>query len=280
VHTAEAAKALAEQSAAAAPAAPLEEEDELEPAGIADGEEIEADAAEVEEGAPESGEGGPRRRRRRRRRGRNGGEATAHEPPRHEPIAEGAAQPFAEGGDEASSEGEFAAEEAEETAADDRGGGTPQRDGERRRRRRGRRGGRRSRMEREHNGEPAHASHDHDAQAPQHEAATGAEFAAPPAYEPEAREAAADREHASATRPRVDTPHGESMPPSAPPAAQEPPRRRSTVREPVPGAAADEPNAPQPKAPAEQPVITELGDSEPPDRPRRSGWWSRRIAGG
>ena len=80
VHTAEAAKALAEQSAAAAPAAPLEEEDELEPAGIADGEEAEADAAEAAEGAPESGEGGPRRRRRRRRRGRNGGEASAHEP--------------------------------------------------------------------------------------------------------------------------------------------------------------------------------------------------------
>ena len=70
------------------------------------------------------------------------------------------------------------------------------------------------------------------------------------------------------------------MQPSEPPAAQEPPRRRSTVREPAPGAAADEPNAPQPKAPAEQPVITELGDSEPPDRPRRSGWWSRRIADG
>jgi len=257
VHTVEAAKALAEQSAAAAPAAPLEEEDELEPAGIADEEEAEADAAEAAEGAPESGEGGPRRRRRRRRRGRNGGgEAAAHDPSHHEPshhgpsrheaTGEGAAQPFVEG-DEAQSEGDLAAE-AEETAADDRGGGAPQRDGERRRRRRGRRGGRRSRMEREHNGEPAHASQDQDAQAPRHEAATGAEFAAPPAYEP--------------------------------PAAQEPPRRRSTVREPAPGVAADETHAPQPKAPAEQPVITELGDSEPSDRPRRSGWWSRRFAGG
>ena len=55
VHTVEAAKALAEQSAAAAPAAPLEEEDELEPAGIADGEEVEADATEAAEGALESG---------------------------------------------------------------------------------------------------------------------------------------------------------------------------------------------------------------------------------
>jgi ribonuclease E len=283
VHTVEAAKALAEQSAAAAPAAPLEEEDELEPAGIADDEEAEADAAEAAEGAPESGEGGPRRRRRRRRRGRNGGEAATHEPShhgpsRHEPIAEGAAQPSADG-DEALSEGDLGAD-AEETAADDRGGGAPQRDGERRRRRRGRRGGRRSRIEREHNGEPAHASHDHDAHAPRHEAATGAEFAAPPAYEPEPAQASADREHASPSRPREDAPHDESMPPSAQPAAQEPPRRRSTVREPAPGVAADETNPPQPKAPAEQPVITELGDSEPPDRPRRSGWWSRRFAGG
>ncbi len=280
VHTVEAAKALAEQSAAAAPAAPLEEEDELEPAGIADDEEAEADAAEAAEGAPESGEGGPRRRRRRRRRGRNGGEAAAHEPTRrHEPIAEGAAQPFADRTTRRCPR-EISRQKAEETAADDRGGGAPQRDGERRRRRRGRRGGRRSRMEREHNGEPAHASHDHDAQAPQHEAATGAEFAAPPAYEPEVSEASADREHASPSRPREDAPHDESMPPSAPPAAPEPPRRRSTVREPAPGAAADETHAPQPKAPAEQPVITELGDSEPPDRPRRSGWWSRRFAGG
>jgi ribonuclease E len=135
-------------------------------------------------------------------------------------------------------------------------------------------------MEREHNGEPAHASQDQDAQAPRHEAATGAEFAAPPAYEPEVSEASAGREHASPTRPREDAPHDESMPPSAPPAAPEPPRRRSTVREPAPGVAADETHAPQPKAPAEQPVITELGDSEPPDRPRRSGWWSRRFAGG
>ena len=67
VHTPEAAKALAEQTAAAATTAPLEEEDELEPAGVADGEE-EADAEAANYITAESGEAGPRRRRRRRRR--------------------------------------------------------------------------------------------------------------------------------------------------------------------------------------------------------------------
>ena len=29
-----------------------------------------------------------------------------------------------------------------------------------------------------------------------------------------------------------------------------------------------------------EPVITEVGDNETADKPRRSGWWSRRFAGG
>jgi len=37
---------------------------------------------------------------------------------------------------------------------------------------------------------------------------------------------------------------------------------------------------PQPSAPTSQPVITEVGESEQTDKPRRSGWWSRRFAGG
>src|SRR5208282_5573567 len=73
VHTVEAAKALAAQYEPAA--APLEEEDDLEEAGVAESEEGEAIAADA---TAEPGEGGPHRRRRRRRRGRNGGEATAH----------------------------------------------------------------------------------------------------------------------------------------------------------------------------------------------------------
>jgi ribonuclease E len=63
----------------------------------------------------------------------------------------------------------------------------------------------------------------------------------------------------------------------------EPPRKRSTVREPAPTAItvdAAQPTPAQPASPPPQPVITEVGDSENTDKPRRSGWWSRRFAGG
>jgi ribonuclease E len=82
------------------------------------------------------------------------------------------------------------------------------------------------------------------------------------------------------------------MPPAA--AAQpEAPRRRSTVRERAPvtgrepaGAeTAGEDNArhdpaSRTPAPASEPVITETGDASEAERPRRTGWWSRRFAGG
>jgi hypothetical protein len=55
------------------------------------------------------------------------------------------------------------------------------------------------------------------------------------------------------------------------------------VREPAPTAItmdAAQPTPAQPASPPPQPVITEVGDSENTDKPRRSGWWSRRFAGG
>jgi ribonuclease E len=69
----------------------------------------------------------------------------------------------------------------------------------------------------------------------------------------------------------------------APVQQPEPPRKRSTVREPAPTAItvdAAQPTPAQPASPPPQPVITEVGDSENTDKPRRSGWWSRRFAGG
>jgi hypothetical protein len=36
----------------------------------------------------------------------------------------------------------------------------------------------------------------------------------------------------------------------------------------------------QPPNPAAPPVITELDEGEETKRPRRSGWWSKRIVGG
>ena len=285
VHTVEAARALAERNAAAVTAAPLEEEDELEQAGAAEGEDAEAEAADA---AAESGEAGPRRRRRRRRRGRNGGDDAAHEAaPHHEPGAEGADEPSDNESEGVTAEGDTADDARQATAeesADDRAG-LPHRDGERRRRRRGRRGGRRNRSEREHGerehgGETAAAGHNADGE-PQHEFEGAQELNAPPTLEAELTDATADLDGVAPRAARTEAPQpGATEPPPTPPAAQEPPRRRSTVREPAPGAAGGETGSPaEPKAP-EQPVVTEGGDGEANDRPRRSGWWSRRMAGG
>ncbi len=277
VHTVEAARALAAQ--AAATAVPLEEEDELEPAEMAESEDAEAGAADTAVDGTEQGEAGTRRRRRRRRRGRNGGEATAHEhSPDHEAAAESAGEPFAEATHEPAAEGDFAAE-GQEATADDKA--EAQREGERRRRRRGRRGGRRNRLEREHNGEAVQASHDHDPHAPQHDLAPAEELAAAPATEPTLKEAVADLDGAPPAVRRAEPPNIGSAPPPTPPVEQEPSRRRSTVREPAPMAGNNEASPPaQPPNPAAPPVITELDEGEETKRPRRSGWWSKRIVGG
>jgi len=265
VHTVEAAKALAERTAAAVTAAPLEEEDELEPGAAAGGEEAEAEAAGA---SAESGEAGSRRRRRRRRRGRNGGEAAAQEQsPQHEAISEGAGEPPEEIGEEAAPEGDIAAD-AHQAAGEDRAGSS-HRDGGRRRRR-GRRGGRRNRGEREHGGETAAPSRE-AADQPQQEFGSAQELNEPATFEPGLTEATADLDGV-APQPAPEPP--------TPTAAQEPPRRRSTVREPAPGVTGNEAGPPAEPKPPEQPAITEVGDGEASDRPRRRGWWSRRMAGG
>ena len=68
------------------------------------------------------------------------------------------------------------------------------------------------------------------------------------------------------------------------PPPEEPARRRSTVRERAPIGGADEalppPQTQQPVSPTPEPVITEIGEAAESDRPRRTGWWSRRFAGG
>jgi hypothetical protein len=32
--------------------------------------------------------------------------------------------------------------------------------------------------------------------------------------------------------------------------------------------------------PAPEPIVTEVAETEGTDRPRKTGWWSRRFAGG
>jgi ribonuclease E len=279
VHSVEAAKAIAER--AESQTAPLEEEDELE-----EPEALEAADGEEDEGplpaATESPEGGVRRRRRRRRRGgRNGGDAGAHgQPPQHDEMgatADADAENFGE-----LSAGDTAEEEGETSAGH---GASQQQDGERRRRRRGRRGGRRNRMDRDHNG--GSNWQDRDSLESQPAPTTAEDFSAAPAPEPNFSEAAADHDAAVPDAPAPafsEQPAAEPHASAVPAPAEEPaPRRRSTVREPAPTAnnaePAHSPAAPAPTA-APEPVITEIGDEESAEQPRRRGWWSRRFAGG
>jgi ribonuclease E len=295
VHTLEAARARIERTEAQAPATLLEEEDDLEEAGALEGDE--AESAMVADTGTEQGEGGGRRRRRRRRRGRNGGgEAPlpAH-PHGQEDTAEDLHAAPAEAADERAENGELV-EEGGEFAAEERGEAA--RDGERRRRRRGRRGGRRNRHDRE--GEAATASEQRPRRE-QHFSPLGEsppptvsetepdgvveDFGAEPA-EPAAPAAAAPQEvsesmNADATAASSSETTTASAP--EPVQQQELPRRRSTVREPAPGAGSNvvpTPTPAEPVPPPEQPSAAEPAESETTGRPRRTGWWSRRIAGG
>jgi ribonuclease E len=296
VHTVEAARALAEQNQQQAVTAPLEDEDDLEDESAVE-EEVQAAAeedADIEAApttVPGHGEGEPRRRRRRRGRGgrgdrdgRDGGEHREHipihegsseHPSEHasEHVAEGDDEPFAE--DEVTDQhGEPA--QAERTERSDRP--DQHRDGERRgRRRRGRRGGRRNRHDRDRNGDAAPGMNDSGAPAPQHSFGPGDELAPPAAAEPELKEAVSDLDAAPLSAPPA--------PVSAEASEQqaEPPRRRSTVRERAPIGGSDDapPPAPtMPVAPAPEPVVTEVAETGGTDRPRKTGWWSRRFAGG
>jgi len=275
VHSIEAARAIAERNQATA-IPPLEEEDKLEEAGALEAEEGEEEPSAEVVGEHGEGEAGGRRRRRRRRRGRNGGEAHT-QPHHHEDSGEEADESTAD------TIGEMSAEDVAEEVGETVATGEPQRDGERRRRRRGRRGGRRNRMERE--GAPG--SYDRDVHEPPHTRSTAEDLTAAPVVEPTLSEAVGDLDAAPAEASSPAEPADLQPAQASPPPAQpEPPRRRSTVREPAPisgSSEAPQPAPAQPAAPAAPPpVVNEIGESEGEntDQPRRRGWWSRRIAGG
>ena len=279
VHTPEAAKAIAER--AQAPVAPLEDEDDLEQADAAGSGADEADfqsdvGTELGEPLPvEHGEGGSRRRRRRRRRGRGGGEHMQSQPQHHhvEHI------PIVESSDELNAEDQNAT--GEESPADDTVGFAPEAHSERqeprrddRRRRRGRRGGRRNRQR---NGDSGYSGGDQWIEHAERDVAQS---------EPLTEQAGAESELTHAVADLDSQPTERAAPPeaSATPAEQpEPGRRRSTVREPAPGAGvattAPDNSPPGASSPAE-PVVTETGETSKGERPRRTGWWSRRFAGG
>jgi ribonuclease E len=294
VHTVEVAKAIAER--AQAQVAPLEDEDDLEEVADseADQDEFEA-AAGLGTSAPagEAGEGGSRRRRRRRRRGRGGGEAVHdHGQPHIEQIA------ISEPGADETVEGEYSQETSQDTSQDTsrdtnpdtgpnealvesaagfasgqgEGPREPRRD--ERRRRRGRRGGRRNRHR---NGEGGYAGLEQSGEDTRPDFAPAEQLSTPPATEPELSHAVADLdappiERAAATEPSPATSAEQ-------PEAQ---RRRSTVREPASAAGAETAGVVNPTGSSQpsEPVITETGEASEGERPRRTGWWSRRFAGG
>jgi ribonuclease E len=305
VHSLEQAKALALQPATAVP--PIEEEEdeadyddeeapESEDAAVGAQEEEAQDAGEEAQDAGEeaqaAGEPGQGRKRRRRRRGRRGGEGREAFPPERDEFPPGEAADFAS----APAEHDLARSGQAQEAGEGSGAERPAEahgDGERRRRRRGRRGGRRNRRGRDGESfapetppesELASAVHDLDEVA----SFAAAEPPAAPIADPEARAE-------PLSKPRDDAqPPAAAGPPEAPPAqianpavpettASEPPRRRSTVREPVPQALGDDasssPPSFTPPVPSVEPVVSSPAESDDSDRPRRSGWWSKRVLG-
>src|SRR5262245_3483322 len=257
VHSLEQAKAIAAQPVTAAPVVEEDEEDEFEEDEDAVAE-MAADEEPVETGR--SHDGGNGHRRRRRRRGRRGGEGREAREVRegregrevHEDREDREVREIVATEDAAESEGEQPHEvHAGISVESDAAGAEPRGDGERRRRRRGRRGGRRNRRDREGR-EAFHPAHegDTDTEAADAEAAdTQPSFGHDTELRPDAELRPNEEFRHDAAEPRAPEPLHEQAagraaeqveaPPSPPPPqpeASEPehPRRRSTVREPVP----------------------------------------------
>jgi ribonuclease E len=292
-----------------------EELDEVEEAGNVEDvgevrevgeEDQEADGGLTAEAAQGDGErnGRKRRRRRRGRRGGEGreGEAAAPENGAGHIAAQSAAPSQDDREPPAGADGE-----AETELGGPEIPGESQADGEKRRRRRGRRGGRRSRHGRDGEASPQSSDSFPPAEASMSEPHPGEPEPSEPEHrEPDYREperTAAElsgsyqRDHAE---PRIeqhraevvqnhdqDRPFAEPeaqpivpVPPAARPAAS---RRGSTVREPAPTSFgfSGEISAPMPAAPVEpeQPAPSSSTESEDSTRPRRAGWWSKRMLG-
>jgi ribonuclease E len=284
VHTVEQARAIAQQVPAPASEEPEDEEPPVEVADEPDVEaeaEVDADDGEVEEvesledahaPADEARQEGGRGRRRRRRRGRRGSEARGLEAPVPGAVSEAGMVP-ADG--EEVSESDADAEDQGSDAGEVVHAGHDETGEGRKRRRRGRRGGRRNRRGDGPAGQDAYPAHAGD-EAPADEVS---EMDLPatesvPAIEPELATAIADF-------------GGPAVPPHQPEeaiAASDAPRRRSTVREAVTfsvqSSDASSPAASEAEVPAHVPEPTPEPASEADNKPRRTGWWAKRLLGG
>jgi len=248
---------------------------------------------EQDEGEPALAEGGvepqqPRRdgerdgrRRRRRGRGRGRGRDEPREAPQqftHETVPEHAiAHEDHDGGSPDEERGEsMPGQEGGPLEAGETAEG-------RRRRRRGRRGGRRNRHRNGEGGYENGNSRPGEMQA-------GADF--PPVSDQDASAVAPSFDRAPEPAPSYEAPvearsayEAPAAPPPAPPAPPapaaevvpaEPPRRRSTIREPAPIGGESTP-APSPTLPPPTPVIVTTA-SEDSGQPKR-GWWAKRLLG-
>jgi hypothetical protein len=157
-------------------------------------------------------------------------------------------------------------EEAEIANQQPRQAGAPAVEGDvRRRRRRGRRGGRRSRQGR--NGEVPFQSNGGEVEPGLQHAVEDMDRPPAPAFEP-----------ARSYAPRPDERPAPQAAPVTPAAAeQEPPRRRSTIREPAPFGGTSAPASPPPAAPSATPVISSTA-GEDNGQPKR-GWWAKKLLG-
>jgi ribonuclease E len=296
VHSLEQAKALALQPAAAVPIEEDEDEGDYDDEETSESEDAAVGAEEEgaqhagEEAAGEPGQG---RKRRRRRRGRRGGEGREAFPQERDEFPSGEAADFAP----APAEHDLARSDQAQEAGDGRGAERPAEahadahgDGERRRRRRGRRGGRRNRRGRDGESfaaeipsEPELASAVDDLDRPAPIAA--AEPPEAPIAGPEAPAEPRDDAPPPAAAGPQERPPAQIASPAVPETtASEPPRRRSTVREPAPQALRDDASSPAPSftpppVPSVEPVVSSPAESDDNDRPRRSGWWSKRVLG-
>jgi ribonuclease E len=299
VHSLEQAKALAAQSLP-----PASSEQEAQEESFED-EEDAAESDDVTAGAGDEGpsepadqteeedqhraearDPGPGRKRRRRHRGRRGGEGRDDGAFQREPSAPVFVQEQPPSAGPADRDADLLEQPEGITATSAEPSSDSDGEGERRRRRRGRRGGRRNRSDREaETGPPqgdqfgppsADVPSDADL-VPEfggEPLAAASDMQPPPAPPERQEEGPTDFE----VRPQSPAP---TAAPSAPTATSEPARKRSSVREPAFISSRNE--APEPaSSPAHppattEPVISSSGESASTDRPRRSGWWSRRA---
>jgi ribonuclease E len=286
VHTIEAAKALMALQSDTVTSAPEEEEE----ADIGE-EEAEAQAEEQTEAATEqtmtpdtpraddSHEDGTPRRKRRRRRRRGGGEGQENRESGSHPVAAMPDAAESQSNDQPSNDAEddYESENTATEAGAMPGGenGHPRPDGEPRRRRRGRRGGRRNRRDRE-GGPPNGESRPEESHGEQsfHHTPDIAESTHVPRIEPSAVGMETNYQ------PAADSFRHADIPPTPQPEA-EPPRRRSTIREPAPTFPRDEAPAPRAEpAPAAPSVSPPEPQNEEAGKPRKTGWWAKRLLGG